>query len=172
VTGTCRCHALLEDAELQFKQQTTALLYEYVFQREPNYEVAVSLGVHYSKTTLGLSGLASITHPDGTVSNSVLTTKTSSVPEPLPVIGVRAGWVLAPQLFAGAEVQVFKAHYDGYDGQWADMRAAVTWMHNRNFGVGLGIDSFANSVKVTKDNFDGRLTTGYTGVMLYLTGAF
>jgi hypothetical protein len=157
---------------LDFKQQTSALTYEYAFVREPSYEVAAGLGVHYSKTTIRLSGTASLTRPDGTVDSGSFTTKSSSVPAPLPVIALRAGWVIAPQWYASAEGQVFKAHYGAYDGQWADLRASVTWMYNRNFGLGLGLNSFTTNLKVTKADFDGRLKTGYTGAMVYLTAAF
>jgi hypothetical protein len=159
-------------ATLDYKQQTSALTYEYAFIREPNYEVAAGLGVHYSKTTIGLSGTASLIHPDGTVDSGSFTTKNSTVLAPLPVIALRAGWVVAPQWLVGAEGQVFKAHYDAYDGQWVDLRASVTWMYNRHFGVGLGLNSFTSNLKLTKENFDGRLKTGYTGAMLYVTSAF
>ena len=41
-----------------------------------------------------------------------------------------------------------------------------------NFGLGLGVNGFTSNVKVSKDNFDGRLKTGYSGLQLFVTGAF
>jgi len=159
-------------ATLDFRQQTTALSYEYAFMRTPTYEVAASLGVHYSKTKLGLSGQATVTHPDGSTTNDSGAVSSNSVAAPLPLIGLRGGWVVAPQWYVDAGASVFKMKYDNYDGQWTDWRAAATWMYNRNFGVGLGVNGFTANVKITKDNFDGRLKSGYSGLQVFATGAF
>ncbi len=66
-------------------------------------------------------------------------TKKGSVSAPLPVIGVRAGWVVAPQVYLDAQAQYFKAKVDDIDGSVLDLRAGATWMFSQNFGVGRGI---------------------------------
>ena len=108
---------------------------------------------------------SSTTSESGAVSSN-------SVAAPLPLIGLRGGWVVAPQWYVDAGASVFKIKYDAYDGQWTDWRAAATWMYNRNFGLGLGVNGFTSNVKVTKDNFDGRLKNGYSGLQLFVTGAY
>jgi hypothetical protein len=45
-------------------------------------------------------------------------------------------------------------------------------MFHRNYGVGLGYDRFATRVDVSKNDFDGRLKTSYSGLQAYLTGTF
>lgn len=166
-------YTFLSGAEVsaQWKQQTAALAYEYAFLHEPSYEVSASIGVHYSKTTLGLSGAANITNPDGSISSASFATKNNSVPVPLPVVGVQGGWVVGPHWYLAAGGQFFKMNQHQYDGHWSDLRASATWMYSRNFGVGLGVDSFTNNVKVSRTGFDGRLRTGYSGLQLFMTGA-
>ena len=39
-----------------------------------------------------------------------------------------------------------------YDGRVTDLRAGVTWMFSRNFGVGLGYNRFITTVDVDKDD--------------------
>jgi len=159
-------------ATFDYKQQTTALSYEYAFLREPNYEIAASIGLHYTKTQLGLSGQANLYHPDGSITSESGAVTSKSVPAPLPLIGLNGGWVVAPQWYLSAGASVFKINYDGYDGQWTDWRAAATWMYNKNFGVGAGLNGFTANLKVAKDAFDGRLKTGYVGAQLFVTGAY
>jgi hypothetical protein len=45
-------------------------------------------------------------------------------------------------------------------------------MYHRNYGIGLGYDRFLTNLDVSKDDFDGRLKLGYSGLQAYLTGTF
>ena len=99
-------------------------------------------------------------------------TKSSSLPAPLPVIGLRGGWVVAPQWYLDAQATFFKVNVDGYDGHWADLRLGATWMFSRHMGVGLGYNRFTTRVDVNRSDFNGRLNFGYSGVQAYLTGSF
>jgi hypothetical protein len=149
------------------------LAYEYAFMRAPNYEVAASVGVHYEDISLRLSGNATVTLPDGTTSTTeTFESKTSSLPAPLPVIGLRGAWAVAPNWYLDAQGQFFKFKVDAYDGNWWDLRAGVTWMYNRHLGVGAAWNKFIAHVDVDKTNFHGSLKTGYSGPLLYVTGAF
>jgi hypothetical protein len=99
-------------------------------------------------------------------------TKKGSVPVPLPVFGVRAGWVVAPQWYVDVQGQMFKAKIDQYNGRVVDMRVSATWMFSQSFGLGLGYNSFRTNVEAEKESFDGRIRLGYSGLQLFLTGAF
>ena len=81
---------------------------------------------------------------------------------PLPVIGARATWAVTPNIFVEPDVQWFKFHYDGYDGNWWDARVAAKWMFSRHFGLGLGYDYFHVDVGVTKSSFNGNVTPWVT----------
>ena len=163
-----------QGSRTDFKQEFKAinLAYEYAFMRRPSYELAASLGVHYLDFKLQLSGNAIVTDANGNTTNVSGATKDSNVPAPLPMIGLRGGWAVAPNWFLDAQAQVFKLKYDAYDGNWSDVRVGATWMFSQNFGLGLAYNRFATRVDVEKDDFNGRLKLGYSGAQLFLTGTF
>jgi hypothetical protein len=161
----------LVESERSFK--TTALAYEWAFMRRPSYEVAASFGVHYTDLSLSLSGNATLTDANGNpIGTAVSTVKQSSLPAPLPVIGIRGGWVLAPQWYLDADARIFGLNIDGYKGNWWDLGVNATWMFHPNFGVGAGYNNFRTKVDVNRDNFNGHLQFGYSGLRLFLTGTF
>jgi hypothetical protein len=88
------------------------------------------------------------------------------------VIGLRAGWAVSPQWYLDAQGQYFKASVDGYNGYISDLRVGATWMYSQHFGVGIGYNRFVTNVDVSRASFDGRLRVGYSGVQVYLTGAY
>ena len=151
------------------------LAYEYAFLRRDNYEIVASGGIHYDDLTLTLSGDASLTvdTPTGPVEHTqTFTTKKSSVPLPLPVLGLRGDWAVSDHVYLEASGQVFKLSYQGIDGNWSDLRAGATWMFNYHFGIGIGYDRFATHVDLNKGSFNGRLNVGYQGGLIYVKGGF
>jgi hypothetical protein len=159
-------------AEFKNDFQVFELAYEYAFVRRPTYEVAASLGVHYMDLKLQLSGTASGIDANGNPFQGQATSKVSSLPAPLPVIGLRAGWVVAPDWYVDAQAQVFRVKVGAYDGNWSDLRLGATWMFHRNYGLGLGYNRFATKVDVDKNDFNGSLKLDYSGLQAYLTGSF
>jgi hypothetical protein len=166
---TFQAGALVE-AETKFR--IFELAYEYAFMKQPNFELAGSLGVHYMDLKTRLSGTATITDANGNVSNPVSATKESSVPLPLPVIGLRAGWAVAPQWYLEGQGQFFKAEVGDYDGHVIDLRATATWMFSPNFGVGVGYNRFITKVDVDRTSFNGSARLTYSGIQLFVTGTF
>ena len=151
------------------------LSYEFAFLRADNYEVVASGGIHYDDLTVTLSGNATLTvdTPTGPVQQpTTFTTKQSSVPVPLPVLGVRGDWAVSDHVYLDGSVQVFKLSYQGIDGNWSDLRAGAAWMFNHHFGIGVGYDRFATHVDLNKGSFNGRLNVGYSGVLIYARGGF
>lgn len=160
------------NVESQVKFETYELAYEYAFMRSPTYEISASLGIHNTHFTTRLTGNAKLTHPDGTTSEVSGATESNSVSAPLPVIGLRGGWVVAPQWYIDAQAQLFKVNINGINGNWSDLRIGGTWMFHKNFGVGLGYNRFYTRVDLSKTEFNGSLKFGYSGVQAYLTGTF
>jgi hypothetical protein len=148
------------------------LSYEYAFMRRPNFELTGSFGVHLLDIRLKLSGNATFTNSDGTVTPVQAETKASNVPAPLPVIGVGALWAVVPNVYINGSAQVFKFSYDGIDGNWSDLRLTGTWMFTRHFGAGLGYDYFHVNVDMNKNSFNGNVKLGYSGLQLFLAGSF
>jgi hypothetical protein len=148
-------------------------VYEYAFMRDPTYEVAASIGVHFEDITLKLAGEATVYNPDGTILRSGnVESKSSSVPAPLPVIGLRGGWAVADNWYLDLQGQFFRFKVDQVDGNWFDLRADATYMFNRHWGLGLGYNRFNTHVDLTKPHFNGRLNLGYSGLLAFVTGSF
>jgi len=160
-------------AETQFR--VYELDYEFAFLRRPNYEVVFIAGIHLDDVTLKLSGNATLTvdTPTGPVEQAAtFTSKSNSVPTPLPVLGFRGDWAVSPHVILDASGEVFSISYQGINGNWSDLRAGATWMFSDHFGVGLGYDRFATHADVGKGSFNGRLNFGYQGLLFYLRGGF
>lgn len=156
----------------EFKTEVYLLEYDYAFIREPDYEIALGLGVHYSDMWLQLSGNATLIDADGNVVDQGFTSKSATAPAPLPMIGVRGTWVVSPHWVLDASGSFFKASYDVYDGSWFQARLGATWMYNNNFGLGAAYSHFRTNVDVDKDSFNGNLTTSYSGLQVFLTASF
>lgn len=160
-------------AEQKFR--VIELNYEWAFLRQDNYAVVASGGIHFDDLTLKLSGNASLTvnTPMGPMEQAAtFTTKQSSVPAPLPVLGVRGDWAVSDHVYLDASGQVFGLSYKGINGNWSDLRAGAAWMFNHHIGIGVGYDRFATHVDVSKGSFNGRLNVGYQGALIYVRGGF
>jgi hypothetical protein len=154
--------------ESQVKLKVYELAYEYAFLRQPTYEVNGTFGIHYTDLSLQLAGQA--TGPNGGAASFVSDKR--SLPAPLPVIGLRAGWAFAPQWYGELTAQALRINIDGYKGHWIDGRAGVTWMFTKNFGAGLAYNRWTTRVDVDRDNFNGSARFGYSGVLASVTGTF
>jgi long-subunit fatty acid transport protein len=157
------------------KMQVYELDYEFAFLRRENYEVLFTAGIHFDRLKTKLSGNASLTvdTPGGPVEQAAtFESKQTSVPIPLPVLGLRGAWALSDHVYLDAVGKVFKLSYEGIDGNWTEFRAGVAWMFNEHFGIGLGYDRFMTHVNLSKESFNGRLNLGYQGALIYLTGGF
>jgi hypothetical protein len=119
--------------------------YEYAFIRQPTFELNGSVGMHWMDIGVKLKGDATVTDSSGNSSEVTGATKKGSVSAPLPVLGVRAGWVVAPQVYLDAQAQYFKAKVDNVDGSLFDLRAGATWMFSQNFGIGAGYNRFTST---------------------------
>jgi len=160
------------NVEAKSKLRIAEVAYEYAFLKQSTYEVAGSIGVHYTGVQLKLSGQGTITDSSGNTSSTGFTSKQTSTPVPLPVIGIRGAWAVSDRIVLDASAQYFKAKINDYDGHLSDLRVGATWMFTKNFGVGLGYDSFRTTIDATKDSFNGTVKVGYSGAQLYVTGAF
>jgi hypothetical protein len=146
--------------------------YEFSFLNAPTYKVAVSAGVHVETIKLALSGDATVTHADGTVTTPSFQVKSNSVTAPLPVVGLSGEWAATDHLYLDASGQVFKFKYEGIDGHWSLIWVGATWMFNHNFGIGVAYDRFSTNVDLTKGSFNGNLHLGYQGAVLYVKAGF
>ena len=145
------------------------LAYEYSFLRRETYELAGTIGLHWTSLALTLSGEASFVGGEpvtGTV------TREGSVDLPLPVVGARGLWNLTRDFWIDASAQYFALSIDEWDGSLRDFRLAVIWQPSTWVGVGLGYNQFDVDVDVDKDSFSGSLDWSYRGPILFYSASF
>jgi hypothetical protein len=143
------------------------LAYEYSFLRRDNYELTASAGLHAIDFGFSLSGVGTVNGVGGQVH-----TEARSVTAPLPVFGLRGLWALAPNWFVDAQAQYFQLKIDNIDGNVTDLRAGLTWMFARHFGLGAGYNRFVTDVGVDRTAFNGDLKWHYSGAQIFVTGTF
>jgi hypothetical protein len=155
--------------EVTAKNSTTVyeLAYEYSFLRRDNYEVTASAGLHAIDFGFSLRGVGTVNGQTGQAS-----TETASVTAPLPVFGLRGLWEIAPNWYLDAQAQYFALKIDNIDGKITDLRAGVTYMIGRHWGLGAGYNRFVTTVGVDKNAFDGELKWNYSGAQVFVTASF
>ena len=155
-------------AQGEFSFDVYELAYEYAFLLRDRYEIAASIGVHYTELELTLSAEAEAS--GGTLAADI--SETGDVGAPLPVIGLRGLWALPRDFWIDLSAQYFALEIDEYDGSLVNLRAIVLWQPSQWLGIGLGYDRFAVDLEVTKDRFDGSLDWAYQGPMLFYSATF
>ncbi|MEY2853447.1 MAG: hypothetical protein RL030_579, partial [Pseudomonadota bacterium] len=121
--------------EVTARNSTTVyeLAYEYSFLRRENYEITASAGLHAIDFGFSIRGVGTVNGQTGQAS-----TETASVTAPLPVFGLRGLWEIAPNWYLDAQAQYFTLKVDNVDGEITDLRAGVTYMFGRHWGLGAG----------------------------------
>ncbi|HEY6641908.1 hypothetical protein [Povalibacter sp.] len=144
------------------------LAYEYSFLKRDTYEVAGTIGLHNLSITAGLRADASSNAGLGGIDLK----ETADGNGPLPVIGLRGTWALNDQFYVDAQAQYFAIKIDQYDGSLQDYKISLNWQPFRNFGVGVGYNTFSTHVDVDADRFNGKLRFEYDGPLAFIIGAF
>jgi hypothetical protein len=135
------------------------LAYEYAFWRGEHYELAGSIGLHDLGFKFTLQAV-------GTTLNQSVTGR-ADVDGPLPVVGIHYIWQFTPQLSLDALFEFFGLKFDQYSGNYQNYQVTVNYMPSKNFGVGLGWNTFVSDLNVDAPVFDGNLRWKYGGLRLY-----
>ena len=154
--------------EGKFKFSIYELAYEYAFMRRENYELAASIGVHYTDYEASLA--ATVTGGGGAADRRI--DRTGSVGAPLPVIGVRGTWLLSRTFSIDASGQFFSLTYGDIEGNLQDYRVVLNWQPKSWGGLGVGYDHFSVNVDVDSNNFSGKMNWAYHGPMIFYSVSF
>jgi hypothetical protein len=154
--------------EGKFKFSIYELAYEYAFMRRESYELAASIGVHYTDYEVSLG--ATVTGGGGAADRRI--DRGGSIGAPLPVIGVRGTWLLSQTFSIDASGQFFYLSYGDIDGNVQDYRLLLNWQPKSWLGLGIGYNHFALDVDVDSSNFRGRMDWAYHGPMIFYSVSF
>ena len=141
--------------------------YEYAFVHSDKYELAGSIGFHY--TSFEASLRADVSAPGG---GTVSLGGPAKVDAPLPVIGAHGMWRIGGNFYLDAQAQFFSLSFDSYDGNIINYRAAFTWQPKRSIGIGLGYDQFTIDVDIDKAKFAGSMDWTYSGPQAFFNLSF
>jgi hypothetical protein len=143
------------------------LAYEYTVFKRPNYELAASLGVHY--TALSAELIATL-NSAGIGSRAV--GGEAPIDAPLPVVGLRGLWHLGKNVYLDAQVQYFSLTVNDISGSLSNRRAALIWHPSTRWGVGVGYDAFEVDVRLKDGDFRGTVDWAYRGPQIFLNYTF
>ena len=144
------------------------LSYEYAFLRRAKYELAASVGVHYTDVEASLA--ATLSAQGNTASRRL--SSNASVGAPLPVVGLRGTWALPGNFWLGASAQYFKLAIGDYEGDLQDYRVALHWQPSKWVGLGVGYNRFGLNVDAKSESFTGNLDWVYEGPIVFYNVSF
>ena len=154
------------DADLGFTILEVA--YEHTILRGDNYELDLSLGLHYTRLEASLEAEAEAS--GGTLSEDL--SETARLDAPLPAIGLGGMWSLPHDLWLDASAQFFALSIDDYDGNLQSYRASVTWQPKSWLGIGVGYSLFTIDVDVDNQGLHGTLDWLYQGPTVFYRASF
>jgi hypothetical protein len=91
---------------------------------------------------------------------------------PLPTLGLRMDFVLAPKWFFRSGSSIFYLEYEQFKGSVLASQAAIEYVPWDHVGIGLGIESFrfkaeADGEDYPEIDFKGNVEFTYVGAELY-----
>ena len=144
----------------EFNSDILRFAYRYSPWHTDSMEVGFLLGAHYTQMK------TSLTSSTGSLSQE------ASVKYPLPTIGMRGSWRVAPDWRVGGFGQILKVKINEYDGELYNFGAGVEWAFTHEMIGGLGYDYYKYNLTSTKDNARGEFDYRFDGPKLYFSWNF
>jgi hypothetical protein len=91
---------------------------------------------------------------------------------PLPVVGIRNMVYITPKILLKQSLEVLYLKTSNFLGSISDMNVYLEYNPLKNFGLGVGFNTFNFRFSLRKEiknamEFDGSVTTEFSGIMLY-----
>jgi hypothetical protein len=148
--------------------QVIPISYAYSFIKNERWELAASIGFHWTEVNTYISGDAFV--GDDTVLSKDI--RSSDVKGPFPLIGLLVDFSPAPKWQIGTTLQYLDLSVGKYHGRLVDLRAYVEYYIWRDVGVGLSYNFYDIHADVTEEDFTGKIDLQFDGALLYLTAKF
>lgn len=135
--------------------------YSYSFLQDERVDLAFLTGLYVMPIDFGLKS-SGVSEAEGSLKFSA----------PLPVLGFRMDFVLAPKWFFRSQSQFFYAAYKNFQGRLAEMRGAIEYTPLQHVGIGLGFDTLQASFEATGKDYpnvdlSGKVLFQNNGLQLY-----
>ncbi len=94
----------------------------------------------------------------------------AGVTVPLPVFGLRMGYLMSPKWSVQYVVEVFAINFeDKFSGSLTNFELNTEYRLFKNFALGVGLASLGLNADVTSDDWRGSVTDRYAGFMAFGT---
>lgn len=136
--------------------------YSYSFLQDDRVDLAVTAGLYVAPISINVTSSGSFT---GSAQQSLTA--------PLPVLGLRADFVIAPKWYLRSSFDVFYVSIDDYTGFITDVQVAAEYKAFKYVGFGLGFDTMhlnveaESSTSVPGVEFNGQFGFDYAGIYAY-----
>lgn len=144
----------------KFDSDIFRMAYRYSFVNEPGGELALLLGVHYTKLETEIASAS------GTLSKEV------SVNYPLPTLGVRGSARIGDNWRVSGFAQLLKLKVDEYDGEVVNYGVGLEWAYARNMLAGVGYDYYKYNLVSTKERTRAEFDYRFDGPKIYFGFSF
>jgi len=145
-----------------FDSEIYALSYLYSLYQDKESELAIGLGIDYTKLTAGISSAV--------LTQSLSSSKSASAP--LPVLVLQGSTKFADQWSASLKFDWFGIKYGDYDGSLNVASAAVQYFPVKNWGIEGGYSYYKYRLDITKSDWNGNANYKFYGPTLSLVGRF
>ena len=150
----------------QLRLEIIPLTYSYSILKRENDELALTVGLHWSRIGFSAAGSGS----------SGLQQAGAKADVPLPLLGLRYDYHFGPRWSVGASGGVFALKFGedtwSFEGSLWNARLQAEYRFARNFAVGAALDGFAVNMDVSQDAWKGSFDYRYFGPQIYLTARF
>lgn len=159
------------DREIQFGDQTYAvntqvdsrldlliikLAYTYSFLLRDEGFLGASFGFYTASTKAEIR-----------TTSLVGSAESDSLTAPLPVIGLRGEYQIAPRWTLRGSTELFQLKINDIEGRLVDLFAGVDFLVHNKISVGLGYNYAETNIDSSNEDFAGGLDWTYDGLMLY-----
>ena len=147
--------------ESHFEIDVYKLNYSYSFYQDDRVDLAANLGLYIMPLSFGLK-TTGVVDVEGDANFTA----------PLPTIGFRMDFALAPKWFFRSGTQVFYLEYQDFKGGILYTQGAIEYSLWKHFGLGFGVDAFrieasADGEDYPEIDFSGNVEFNYVGLKLY-----
>lgn len=147
------------EASSRFDMHIIRTLYNYSVYKDERFRLDLSAGFYVLPVKFSIS--------TGNIIN-----ESASFIAPLPVVGIRNSFFITPKIQLKQNVDVLYLKTGSFLGSITDLNVWVEYNPFAHWGIGLGYDAFRFNYSAyfstkNKMEFEGKVQTGFTGLLFY-----
>lgn len=146
------------EVQSKYNMQIFRGMYDYSFFKDERIMLSLSAGLY-------------VLPMDFSVGTDYIIDESAKVIAPLPVLGFRNSFLIAPKVILKQNVEFLYLKTGSFKGLISDLNMWVEYNPLKHFGFGLGFNTFRFNFTAYESigdrDFMGTLSTGFTGMLFY-----